>query len=262
MVRWWKNKTSAKTGKAENKAEVKTETKTDVKSVVWLRGGECHEDPKEVAPALWCGSKWAAEDMALMGLDVLVPLASLDGDIWETGWRGEILYVPIEDYGVLPQDVLARYARRVADLLCDGKRVGVFCVGGHGRAGYFAAAVLGLLYPEIDPVEHLRGYYCEKAVETEGQLRSLAEFLNRPELTKHGPSKTPDGLVALLGGGEVITAGGAVEKRNSWGSCYTCEWLSFEKGLKQCDWHGCIVEGAAGGCGDWRPINARWREEV
>lgn len=123
---------------------------------------------------------------------VLVPLASLDGDIWVTGWRGEILYYPVEDFGVLPADVLQACVDDVSYRVAVGHRVAVFCMGGHGRTGYVGACLVGALAPEVeDPIAHLRRVYCAEAVESQEQVDAVADFLGRPDLKAHEPAKRP-----------------------------------------------------------------------
>lgn len=235
-------------GKNKKKGKVDRVSKVNTPATIGFTAGRyglgpCHEEPKEVVPGLYLGGRYAASDMARMGLEVLVPLADLDGAVWETGWRGEILYVPIEDFGALPQDVLACYANRVADLVRAGRRVGVFCHGGHGRTGYFAAAVLGLLKPEEDPVQYLRQVYCQKAVETEEQLASLVEFLGRPELAAHAPSK--GGLFSLRythtsnEGEAKDKATASVEGGDQ--TCLSCAWLYSLHEVDWCDWSDTVV---------------------
>jgi hypothetical protein len=64
--------------------------------------------------------------------------------------------------------------------LSQGKRVAIFCIGGHGRTGYFASLVLGKLGID-DPIAHIREKHCKKAVEDQSQVEHIADFLNRPE---------------------------------------------------------------------------------
>lgn len=110
---------------------------------------------------------------------------SVGGGIWKTDppWRGILLYLPIDDYGSLPLDVLASYVGMLCRFLKEEKTVYVFCVGGHGRTGYIASAVVGKMLPDADdPVQYVRDNYCNDAVESQTQLASLAEFLGKPEL--------------------------------------------------------------------------------
>jgi len=114
-------------------------------------------------------------------VDVLIPLDSVHGSIWEDGYTGEIMYIPIEDYSVLPKWVEAEMVNKVLDLLMSGKKVAIFCIGGHGRTGYFTSLLLGKLGIK-DPIDYLRKKYCEKAVEANCQVEAIANFLDRPEL--------------------------------------------------------------------------------
>ena len=56
----------------------------------------------------------------------------------------------------------------------------VFCLGGHGRTGYIAAAVLGVL-GDTDPVGTVRKV-CKSMVEDRSQLKSLADYLQNPKI--------------------------------------------------------------------------------
>lgn len=150
----------------------------------------CHTDPCEIYPNLFVGSGSSARVMAEDGVDVLVPLAELNGNIWDTGWRGRILYYPIRDYSALPVDVLGSLVQEVTGEIKQGRKVGVFCVGGHGRTGYVCAALLGVLLPHEDPIAYVREKYCNKAIESNEQITSLAEFLGRDDLLQHTPAKS------------------------------------------------------------------------
>lgn len=143
----------------------------------------CHNGPIEVIPNLFCGSLEESAQMVSLpfSADMLVPLDSLDATIWKRGFRGEILYYPIEDYGVLPDEVLTMLISKILRRLKSGKKVGVFCLGGHGRTGYIASIVLGKLGYE-DPVDFLREHYCKKAIESNEQIQHIAEVLDKPEL--------------------------------------------------------------------------------
>lgn len=110
----------------------------------------------------------------------LVSLNALSGNIWETGFRGEILYYPIEDYYCLPNDVLDMVVGDIIYRIEKGIDVLVFCLGGHGRTGYIAAAVLGVL-GDTDPVGTVRKV-CKSMIEDTTQLKSLAEYLQNPKI--------------------------------------------------------------------------------
>ncbi len=201
--KWFKNKKSKKPPNGS------ASTKTPVKGVVTYTGKkDCHKDPCEVIPHLWLGSSWAEDDIK-KHCKIIVSLASLDGHVWDDLWRGEIIYVPISDYKSLPADVLLKYAERVALLVNDGHDVGMFCVGGHGRTGYFASAVLHLLgdcYREHpDPIGFLRDKYCEKAVESIEQMKSLEVFTGISGLV----AKYPEKKISAYYGGSSYWKGGS-----------------------------------------------------
>lgn len=144
---------------------------------------KCHTKVVEVHPRIFVGGMPQLEEMIELKPNVLVPLDSMPGGVWDTNWRGEVYYKPVTDYGILPKDVLTTF---IDDLLArykEGKSLGIFCVGGHGRTGYIVACLLGKLNVE-DPVGYLRSVYCENAIETNGQMKSLANFIGKPELAE------------------------------------------------------------------------------
>ena len=136
----------------------------------------------EVIPGLILGGIIRLDEIPSLKPDVLVPLDWLPGWVWNSGFRGEIVYCPITDYGILPDDVLDRYAEKIAGLLREGKRVGMFCIGGHGRTGYMASCVLSAL-GEKQPVRFLREHYSYKAVETLEQEKAVGKFAGRHEVS-------------------------------------------------------------------------------
>jgi len=147
----------------------------------------CHLVPKEIAPNLWAGDYFTDLELG-KHCQVLVPLSQLDERIWETGFRGEILYYPIPDRGVLPLDVLEELIERILERLKQGFSVGVFCFGGHGRTGYVLTSVIGKLFTGIDPLQYVREELCLRAIESQEQINSIAEFLGMPDLKKHRPA--------------------------------------------------------------------------
>ncbi len=139
---------------------------------------DCHT-AKEILPGLILGGQRDLRQILAMKPDVLVPLDSLNGYIWEQGFRGEILYYPIQDMRILPIDVISRLVRDVLSRLDEGKRLAMFCAGGHGRTGYAAACVLAAR-GDPDPIGRVREQYCAYAVENERQeegVRAYMEYL-------------------------------------------------------------------------------------
>ena len=141
----------------------------------------CHVGPIEIVPNLFLGSMKEALKMPGRGVTTLIPLYELDGSIWTTGFRGEILYYPTSDYSVLPDDVLNSLVNNIIQRLANNVKVGLFCMGGHGRTGYVAAVVLGRM-GYADPIAFLREHYCEGAVESNKQVEHIAKVLEMPEL--------------------------------------------------------------------------------
>lgn len=60
--------------------------------------------------------------------------------------------------------------------LKEGKSVHVGCVGGHGRTGMVLAALVSEIGLSDDPIAWVREHYCEKAVETDKQIKFLVKF--------------------------------------------------------------------------------------
>lgn len=184
---------SSKKRRKERRAKEKFNVPTTTKSMDMQKGIQtfknasygtfkrlppCHYDT-QIYTNLFVGSLDDAYNMATY-CDILVPLDSLDGDIWKV-FNGEIHYWPIEDMSVLPESILIRAIQDITDCLENGKKVGIFCLGGHGRTGYIAGCVLGYLGVE-DPIGYLRENYCKKAVETREQAVEIGKFIGNDEL--------------------------------------------------------------------------------
>lgn len=133
---------------------------------------------KEVFPGLILGGLNDLDDMLRMRPDALVPLDRLPGRVWQTGFRGEILYCPITDRQVLPDDVLDRLVGQIVSRIRGGKRLAVFCLGGHGRTGYVAACALFAL-GVAEPMPFLWKNYSASAVETDLQVAAVLRFCDR-----------------------------------------------------------------------------------
>lgn len=134
--------------------------------------------PAEIVTGLILGSLHGLKAILRMKPDALFPLDRLPGWIWEEGFRGPIVYFPITDCDVLPEDVLDELVDAILGFLRAGKRVALFCVGGHGRTGYVAACVLHRLGIE-NPIAFLRKNYSLSAVETEAQGEAVFRYIRR-----------------------------------------------------------------------------------
>lgn len=137
----------------------------------------CH-DMKEIFPGLLLGAISDVPEMVRKGADILIVLDRLSSDIWNYGFRGEILFYPVKDGSVLPDDVLDNAVKKITGLLKSGKKVGIFCLSGHGRTGCLASCLLYALGVK-EPLEYIRENYCPKAVETFEQEEALRRFMER-----------------------------------------------------------------------------------
>lgn len=153
-----------------------------------------HKEPTELHRKFYVGSRESWEWSIANGIDILVPLLdTMLHRVWSNGWEGNIYYTPIADQGVLPQPILRRTVDYIIARLADNQSVHVFCFGGHGRTGYIAACVMGKLMPKLeDPIEYVRNKYCQEAVESMAQVRSIAEFLDKPAIADmYAPKPKP-----------------------------------------------------------------------
>lgn len=157
-------------------------TTGSVKSFTSRKFVSCHK-VTEICRNLFIGGLSSVSEMILdKQVDVLVPLDSLDGNIWDLGFRGEILYYPIRDFGTLPYDVYCDLIDIIYQkLYLENKKVGLFCLGGHGRTGYVACGILGKL-GYADPITQIRKVYCNSAVESNSQIKQIAKYCHAPSL--------------------------------------------------------------------------------
>lgn len=63
----------------------------------------------------------------------------------------------------------------VIEQLDAGKRIHVGCIGGHGRTGTFLAALVARMKIDPDPIAWVRKHHCQKAVESESQVKFLVK---------------------------------------------------------------------------------------
>ena len=112
--------------------------------------------------------------------DILVPLYLMNDEIYRI-WNGQVIYIPVVDYDVLPLEVADDKTDVLVKLYKSGKSMGIFCYAGMGRTGYIAAIILGKLGIE-DPFEYIWKNYSDSAIQTSGQFNQVTELLERPDL--------------------------------------------------------------------------------
>jgi len=115
----------------------------------------------------------------MKNFDVIIPLAGASSWIWDGGFSGLVLAYPMEDGGGI-KGPWKKFLNIVIGLLDEGKRVLVYCLGGHGRTGTFLASLIALLEQPEDPIDEIRKRYCKEAVETEEQAKAIFELLKKP----------------------------------------------------------------------------------
>ncbi len=171
-----------------------------------------HGDVCEIIPGFFIGSAADAEEMVRRGVDVIVQLAWEDESIREAGFRGLLHFAYIEDGGIITDSELYRLVEEICGQLNRGRKVGMYCAGGHGRTGYVAACVLAEKGIR-DPIGYLRSHYSPKAVETEVQAAAVFRYVKM--------TRELEGLIA----DEIGTDGGR-------GFC-TLYWLTKKRILKE-----------------------------
>jgi protein-tyrosine phosphatase len=91
----------------------------------------------------------------------------------------EILLVDWPDQGTVPVETLDAACFWALKRIREGGTVDLGCIGGHGRTGTMAAALL--VYTGTDPIEaakQVRREHCKKAIETKGQAELIIDFDN------------------------------------------------------------------------------------
>ncbi|MCO5157859.1 MAG: hypothetical protein M9945_14115 [Aquamicrobium sp.] len=115
--------------------------------------------------------------------------------------KGEEVYFRIQDMGVpsKPEEFKKLVAWTRAQLEA-GRKVHCGCIGGHGRTGTFLAALVST-YGVDDAITYVRENYCQKAVESGGQINFLHEHFGVKKVSgsKQGAGKPGKGGVVPYG---------------------------------------------------------------
>lgn len=117
------------------------------------------------------------ENKALKSMDLVIPLDD-EVILGDPGQRITYLFWPWRDQDSPQPKFLVFLENVIIPELKAGKKILVYCTGGHGRTGTFLATLIALLEPEVeDPVATLRSRYCEEAVESQAQYDYIFEEL-------------------------------------------------------------------------------------
>ena len=118
------------------------------------------QQPVELVPGLILGSLRAMNAILDLRPDVLFPLDRLPGTVWDRGFRGEIVYYPITDASILPDDVLeklvAEILQRLADRVSHASRRSEI----YDEQGQYYPELLRDCYEELlrERMDHLEDY--------------------------------------------------------------------------------------------------------
>lgn len=124
------------------------------------------------------------------------PIANLPEEVAKaldiTGQRALIInWLDMNSY---PLDRLRPVVQWCRDLLADGKKVEIGCLGAHGRTGTFLACLL-VEVEGLDPktaIEEVRERHCKKAVESQKQIDMVYAYAGmEPPKELPQPSKGP-----------------------------------------------------------------------
>lgn len=90
--------------------------------------------------------------------------------------EGESFLYYIQDMGA-PRDPVSfkLLIDWLAVQLIARKKVHLGCIGGHGRTGTVLAALVAMMTGELDAIAYVRKHYCDRAVESEEQIKFLGD---------------------------------------------------------------------------------------
>ena len=119
-------------------------------------------------------------DVTITAVDPEIPMSNL----FVVNSEPKFVYLPIPDF--LAPEWSKDFWLKVLDNIVsaipkDHIKIGVMCVGGHGRTGTILAIYAGLLLDVDKPIEFVRRRYCENAVESVDQAEYVAMITGKQE---------------------------------------------------------------------------------
>lgn len=181
------------------------------------------------------------------GFDVISPLVQSAGTEFN-GYYGLLLWFPIPDMTAPEPKRLRIHAQRLITYAKAGNHVVTFCHGSHGRTGTVLATCIGLLEPDVDPIDTVRARHCEHAVETQSQVEAIFKALERelPEkwkpnaaVIKYQPAWVGQGLLwdAEKADPTTTLVTPATDDANS-NNCDLCNTAGYGVGVNKLHWFG------------------------
>jgi hypothetical protein len=127
----------------------------------------------------------------LADFDVVCPLTDFGGGVNYNEYCGVIMWIPIKDMTAPDYLRLRANAERIVELMKAGNTIALWCIGSHGRTGTVLATCIGLVEPNVDPIDTVRERHCKSAVETQSQVEVVFKALGRELPEKWKPAPTP-----------------------------------------------------------------------
>lgn len=129
-------------------------------------------------------------DVTITTIDPGLPMTNFGINL--NGSDHKYIYLPVTDYRA-PVYSIGTYFEILDGIIKninkDPVKIGVMCLGGHGRTGTLLATFLGLLEPSIDdPIAYVREHYCKKAIESYDQIDYIERITGKK--TSASPSKS------------------------------------------------------------------------
>lgn len=134
----------------------------------------CHEIT-EIYPGIFLSGAYDVPAMIDMGIEVFAALSPMP-EVENGSYR--VVECRIRDMDVAGEEELDELLSILLEEHRAGKRIGIFCSGGHGRTGYVAACLLASLGIE-EPVGYIHRNYCINAIESREQYAAVEWYVRR-----------------------------------------------------------------------------------
>lgn len=193
---WWKSLYLALTAKSKPDIKVsKHNTTFEYKPNTYVYEPECNHtgaEPVEVGGTkclYLTGTRHVSFKTPLHDIDYVIALQPTLLSNMTGKWQN-VLSVNMEDMGGI-SDLAASTIPIIADLLKQGNKLLMYCIGSHGRTGSMLAMLIAHMEPEIeDPVAEARKRHCKKSVESFSQIEGIFKFAKKPIPPIYTPLKT------------------------------------------------------------------------
>lgn len=153
---------------------------------------KCRHEPTEVAVGPY--KIYCASENSIKNPENYDWFVSMNGNLPGGTYFGQSLVMfdcCVQDFRAPDLDSLKETLNLIwHEGLEKGKKIVVFCTGGHGRTGTFVASLIALVEQPEDPIAALRSRYCEHAVEGLEQREAIFKILGRELPEKYAAVST------------------------------------------------------------------------